>query len=158
MIDQNSRFKSLLSDSCNSNELFIDYRRFEDIDWITVSLRKHAKSQDIPNIDPCEQYEIRIATGPSEITQNSQELFHLGPYYETDQLDLERVKLKDSKKYLEEHPFDYDVSMNDDSVTVDFGQACAIRMEVHLKNFDNENEKNYTNVGNVTSKTKVKYA
>ena len=112
MIDQNLRFKSLLTDSCNSNELFIYYRRFEDIDWISVSLKAHAKSQDIPNIDPCEQYEIRIATGPSEITQKTQELFKFGPYYENDQLDLGRVKLQDSKRYLEEHPFDYDVSMN----------------------------------------------
>ena len=156
MIDQNSRFKSLLSDSCNSNELFIEYRRFEDIEWNTVSLKEHAKSQDIPNIDPCEHYEVRIATGPSEITQKSQELFHLGPYYETDQLDLGRVKLQDSQTYLEEHHFDFDVSMNDDSVTVDFGQACAIRMEVHLKNFDNEND--YKVVGEVISNTKVKYA
>ena len=154
MIDQNLRFKSLLTDSCNSNELFIYYRRFEDIDWISVSLKAHAKSQDIPNIDPCEQYEIRIATGPSEITQKTQELLKFGPYYETDQLDLGRVKLQDSKRYLEEHPFDYDVTMNDDIVTVDFGQACAMRMEVHLKNFESEN--GYKVVGEIRSNAKVK--
>ena len=66
--------------------------------------------------------------------------------------ELTKVDLEDGEEYFKKHLV-YGVSqLNKSSVTVDFGQACAMRMEVHRKRED----ENFNIVGTFNSaSTKV---
>ena len=138
MPDDNTKFRSLITESCNSKDLYILYRGSEDTEWMNKKLRSHRASVDIHDIDPCEKYEVRLATD-LEPTNEHLQLPMLGPYYETLREDeLTKVDLEDGEEYFKKH-FVYGVSqLNKSSVTVDFGQACAMRMEVHRKREDED--------------------
>ena len=150
MTDQ---LKSLLTDSCNEAHLYIQYKKIEDAEWNNKSLKIAKSQEEIHNIDPCEKYEIRLATGP-ESSQKFQELSSIGPYYETlNESDLNKVEFEDGQNYYSTS-FTYKVSHHNESfVTLNFGKVCATKMNIWSKYLTDEHE--WKSERNITSNKKV---
>ena len=152
MTDQ---LKLLLTESCKGTNLYFQYKGLKDTNWTSNSLKIAKSQEEFHGIDPCEMYEIRLATDGPELTPTYQELSSIGPYYETlNEFDLNKVEF-DEKKQGENYyttTFIYDVSHHNESfVTLNFGKVCAKKMKIWSKH-----DKDWKMEHEITSNKKVK--
>ena len=155
MTDQ-LQLKSLLTESCNGAKLYIQYKKFKDAEWNNKSLQIAKSEEEIYDIDPCEKYEIRLATGPESV-QQFRELSSIGPYFETlDESELNKVEFEDGENYYKTS-FTYEVSHHNESfVTLNFGEVCATKMNFWSRySTDKQEMTKWKNEWNITSYKKV---
>ena len=156
MTDQ-LQLKSLLTESCKGTNLYFQYKGLKDTNWTSKSLKIAKSQEEIHDIDPCEKYEVRLATGP-ESTQQFQELSSIGPFFETlSESDLNKVEFEDGENYYTTS-FTYEVSHHNESfVALNFDEVCATKMNIWSRfSTDKQKVTKWKSEGNILSNKKVK--
>lgn len=140
------KFATLLTSDCNGRRdatVAIEIRKVDSEEWeekardIKITAKHY---DDIKNLDPCTEYEIRVLIRPTNGGEVRElPIFVIGPYYELDPKDIAIAKFKgDGEQYYKENFKAEYIQVTDNSFTVKWDSVCALGINVFVKDEEQE--------------------